>query len=99
MKGEPPNREIDHIDRNSSNSKWNNFRLATRGQNQANTNIYRNNKSGFKGVHFVPRLNKWRAMISVDGKNRHIGFFSSKEEAGSARLIHAKQAFGEFAIS
>lgn len=74
--------EIDHIDRNPSNNRWNNLRLLTRSQNQANTNTYKNNSTGIRGVH----LTKWgyRAVISLAGKNRHIGFFQTAEEASKA---------------
>ena len=56
MTGEWPEFEIDHIDRDRLNNRWNNLRKATRSENMANggnrqpltelTGVYRN-KNGF----------------------------------------------------
>jgi hypothetical protein len=37
--------------------------------------------SRFKGVSWYSRVNKWRALIAVHGKNTHLGYFIDEEEA------------------
>jgi hypothetical protein len=44
------------------------------------------NTSGYRGVSFIKAHGKWRAAISVDGKKKHIGYFSTAEEAHRAFL-------------
>lgn len=97
MTGAPPDGEVDHKDRDPSNNRWNNLRLATRGQNQANTGLYRNNKAGVRGVHYIQAMRRWRAMISENGKNRHLGYFNTPEDANSAWAKEAARLHGEFA--
>lgn len=80
--GQMPINEIDHIDRNAQNNRWSNLREVARRENQLNTEKYKNNKSGFRGVH--RRGDRWRAIISVDGKNRHLGDFDTPEQAAAA---------------
>lgn len=96
MTGEWPADEIDHRDRNGWNQKWDNLRPSTRPQNQANT-IYKTNKTGHKGVHYRADLKKFRAMISIDGKNKSLGHFEKFEEAAAVYAVHARLQFGEFA--
>ena len=96
--GEWPN-EIDHRDTDSLNDRWGNLREATRQQNNANRRVFRNNQTGCKGVHIRPCAKdriKYRAMISIDGKNRSLGDFADIESARSAYETAASEAFGEF---
>lgn len=51
MTGEWPEKEIDHHDRNPSNDKWENLRLATRSENCSNRKVFKNNKLGIKGIY------------------------------------------------
>lgn len=95
MTGEWPKHVIDHIDLNTGNNCWNNLREATRSQNQQNHPMHKNNKVGFKGV---TRFQKgYRATIKVRGKQKHLGCFSTPEEAYSAYAKAANELFGEFA--
>ena len=81
--------EVDHIDGNKSNNRWENLRLATHQQNCTNTSAYSNNQSGFKGVQQV--RTKWRAVTRAGGKLRHIGYFDTPEEAHAAYCRAAKE--------
>lgn len=96
MTGEWPSDEIDHRDRDGWNQKWNNLRPSTRSQNQANT-IYKTNRTGHKGVHYRADLKKFRAMISIDQKNKSLGHFDKFEEAAAAYAAAAKSVYGDFA--
>ena len=37
--------------------------------------------SQYRGVSFKKARNKWQAMISIEGKDRHIGYYEKEEEA------------------
>lgn len=88
--------EIDHRDRNPSNNAIDNLRLATRKQNNANIGASKNNKSGVKGVCFEKRRRKWRAVISVDGKQRHLGLFAKIDDARAAYVRAESEIYGQF---
>ena len=92
----PP--QIDHIDGNHYNNKWSNLRAATNTQNSRNSRTPINNTSGYKGVSFVARLNKYRATIMVNRKSLHLGCFIDPKEAALAYNIAAQKYFGEFAL-
>lgn len=48
--------------------------------------------TGFTGVYREHR--RYRAVISIDGKARHIGMFDSAEEAAAAYNKYSKEHFG-----
>lgn len=58
---------IDHKDTNGLNNKWDNLREATHNQNHYNTPTCKNNKTGYKGIHFEKQTGKYRASIRVEG--------------------------------
>lgn len=97
MIGEWPEKNIDHVDGDGLNNKWNNLRLADPRENGANRGPQANNTSGFKGVSFDKSRNLYRAVITVEGKTKHLGRFAIPEEAHAAYAIAAKKYFGEFA--
>ena len=90
-------KQIDHIDRNKSNNIWINLRECTASENKANSTKQSNNTSGFKGVHWVKRANKFRAKIQFQKKLIHIGYFDTAEEAAAAYNTKAIELNGEFA--
>ena len=87
---------IDHIDENPSNNNVKNLRWATNQENQSNTGKRIDNKSGFKGVSFDKPTNKYRAIIKINGKSKHIGLFETAEEASKAYEAKAKVIHKEF---
>ena len=81
--GEWPKDQIDHIDQDSTNDRWDNLREATDGQNMKNTPISKANTSGHVGVS--ERSNgKFRCRIQVDGI-QYCKTFDTKEEAIAER--------------
>lgn len=91
--GEWPANEIDHINRNKRDDRWLNFREATHGENGQNREVYRNNKTGVKGVGWYAPLQKYRARISKDGKTLDLGYFDTIEEATEARKSAERELF------
>lgn len=88
---------VDHIDCNRSNNRIENLRAASNGQNQQNARKSYRNKSGYKGVSFHKKSNKWIANIGFDGKKLYLGSFDSAEEASKAYNDAAILYHGEFA--
>jgi hypothetical protein len=95
MTGQWPVGEIDHINGNGSDNRWENLRQVTHKQNGANQGANYNNKHGFKGVR--KRGNSWSARIATEKKERHPGSFSSKYQAAAAYDVAAVELFGEYA--
>jgi hypothetical protein len=70
--------EVDHIDRCRSNNEISNLRMVTPSQNLHNTDA--------KGCSFDKNINKWKAKICVNYKQKHIGYYDTEEEAHQAYL-------------
>lgn len=82
--GEFPNGNIDHINVNPSDNRISNLRIATASQNSINKKLSANNKSKFKGVHFVKSKNKWMARITINRKKIYLGIFKDIKDAALA---------------
>ena len=91
------NLEVDHINGDTLDNRKSNLRICTHKDNTRNKKIQSNNTSGFNGVSFTGRENKWRSYIVIDQKQKSLGYFNSKEEAAKAYNEAAKKYFGEFA--
>jgi hypothetical protein len=101
MTGEWPPSQIDHEDRNRTNDRWTNLRLATHSQNKANSGAYANNSLGVKGVGTTARMKSkpYRARIQVDGSAVHLGYFATPEQANAAYAEAARRYFGDFGVA
>ena len=72
---------IDRIDVGGNYEKFN-CRWANKITQQRNTRrLISSNKSGYRGVSFRKDTNKWRAIIRVNNKNKHLGYFTDKLKA------------------
>jgi hypothetical protein len=90
---------VDHRNRIRHDDRPINLRAATRNENSVNKLSPR--ETLCKGVHLVKRSkgrHAYRAMIKVNGKNIHLGYFPTQAEAESIRQKAAWETFGEFAI-
>ena len=87
----PKGVQVDHINHDRLDNRRANLRLVTHSENQRNRSVRKDSSSGFIGVYFVARLNKWRAQIYVN-RTLNLGYFSTLEEAVAARkaanLVH-----------
>ena len=75
----PP--EVDHIDGNKMNNRIENLRPATHAENLKNQKIKINNVSGLKNVGWAKREQRWRVRLTVNGKDKHIGYFKDRDLA------------------
>lgn len=82
--GEFPDCYIDHINRDTSDNRISNLRLASRSENKQNQRTYKNNTSGHRGVRFKPDQGKWQAVIGHEGKRFSLGSFLHFDDAVAA---------------
>jgi hypothetical protein len=76
---------IDHINGNKADNRIDNLRdVFAAGNSQNVRKPNRRNKSGFMGVIWFQ--NKWRASMSVNGKSKWLGDYSTPEEAHQVYL-------------
>jgi len=87
--GEWPRHEIDHIDGDPTNNRIANLRDVPHAHNQQNVKLRGSATTGLPGAYRVG--SRFKAMISVGGKTRHIGYFDTAEAAHAA-YVAAKRA-------
>mgnify|MGYP001205356344 CR=1 FL=1 len=90
--GELP-QEIDHINKNKSDNRIDNLRLATRSQNNINTKPRKGKYP--RGV--MKNKNKYTAYIDKNYKRMYLGTYDTISEAKRIRDEKAKELYGEFA--
>ena len=80
-----PTQVIDHIDGYRDNNRISNLRDVSQADNvKAFRTLGANNKTGFTGVGFFKRDNRYRAYIGLNNKFIHLGYFDTAEEASIA---------------
>lgn len=94
---------VDHINGDGLDNRKENLRIATPQQNQANSAIRKDNKSGYKGVYFLRLKSRgkiyeyWHSRIMHNGRYVHLGVFNDKMEAVMAYNTKALELYGEYA--
>jgi hypothetical protein len=74
---------VDHCNGNGLDNRINNLRPVTPEANTQNAAMRKDNTTGYRGVSRL-KNGKYRATISVKGKNNHLGSFETLEEAAIA---------------
>lgn len=75
---------IDHINRDKLDNRRSNLRVLTHQLNIFNSKLSKNNTTGFNGVSFDKRRNKYIANIKYNYKNMFIGYYNTSKEASVA---------------
>jgi len=91
---------IDHRNGNGLDNRRENIRPCSRSENAINSKMRVNNKSGFKGVSWDGRTQRWRVSIRANMKTHWLGRFNSIEEAvlrykEAAKVIHGDFIFNQ----
>jgi hypothetical protein len=97
MLGEMPKLLVDHINGNPSDNRWCNLREVSCQENLLNAKLSKRNKTGHKGVQYMPRLKKkkWRAQVMTNGVIWK-EFFHTMQEAVDAIRAHRAEMHGEY---
>ncbi len=95
--GRWPQASIDHINGDPLDNRPENLRECTHAQNMWNKRVYKNNKSGVKGVYWHKVVGKWVASIKRDGKRIVAGYYHDLSEAADAVAKLREQFHGDFA--
>ncbi len=90
-------KNVDHKDGNGLNNRRLNLRQCTKSQNGANRGLPSNNRSGFKGVYWFKPMRTWKARLTCQRKEHHLGYFKNPSDAARAYDACAILFFGEFA--
>jgi hypothetical protein len=94
--GSDPTDQIDHINGDKLDNRFENLREANNAQNQYNVGLNKNNTSGFKGVSFDKWYGLWNAAIGFNRKQYRIGRFKTKEQAAEAVMLARESFHKEF---
>ena len=88
----PKNLEVDHINNDKLDNRVSNLRVITHRQNLLNRlHLFRNNKSGYRGVSWSKGMKKWVAQITRNNKTISLGFFNDPRKAA--------KKYNEYAIN
>jgi hypothetical protein len=91
-----PTKLIDHINYDKLDNRKSNLRVVTHSQNMQNQKKYCNNTTGYKGVYLI-KNQKWRAIITINKKRKHLGSYHTAEAAAHAYDSAARIYHGEYA--
>lgn len=89
----------DHRDGNTLNNQRENLRIATNSQNQCNRGPCKTNTSGYKGVTWNKRSNKWQAAMKFQGTNMLLGTSDDPQIAYALYVEAARRLHGEFSYA
>lgn len=95
MTGRWPSGDVDHINHNTADNRFENLRDVSRTHNLQNqVRSHKSKKSGTSiGVSWDASRNKWRSVITVDRAQKYIGRYETEQQASEAylaakRLMH-----------
>lgn len=92
MKGEWPTDKLDHKDTIRDHNWIDNLRPATQSENMQNQRrAQRGSKCGLLGVSVDQRTGNFRPTIKVNGKQKYLGLYPTREEAHAAYLAAKAQ--------
>lgn len=87
----PAGMVIDHINQNPSDNRICNLRLATKSLNAFNCKVRADNKHKMTGVSWKKDKKRYKAYITINQKQIHLGYFREVSQAIKARLAAEKK--------
>lgn len=85
------NQIIDHINQNKADNRRSNLRIASKSLNALNSHKTRST-TGYRGVISNKQKGKpFKARLTIDGKQIHLGTFNTPQEAHKAYLTKQKE--------
>ncbi len=87
--------QIDHINRDKTDNRIANLRIANSSQNGANRGPSKASTSGIKGVTWQSDRKKWYAHIRVNYRKINLGRYTNIEDAKKAYVKAALKYFGK----
>lgn len=89
--------QVDHINGDSLDNRKTNLRLASHSENMRNRKLQKNNTTGYKGVWYNKKRQKYIATIKTNGQSRTIKSADTALEAAEAYNKRALELYGDFA--
>ena len=87
----------DHINHDTLDNRKKNLRICTFQQNCFNKIKHKDNTSGYKGVYWSKKENKWFSAIGFNRKLKNLGYYKTAKESAKVYNKKAKELFGKFA--
>jgi hypothetical protein len=87
---------IDHINADYLDNRIENLQELNNQLNTSKAGMFSHNTSGYKGVRYRPRDEKWIVNLKVDGKGYYLGQYDDLEYAAEIYNCVAKAVFGEY---
>lgn len=84
---------LDHQCRNRACVNPKHLRPVTNKQNLENIDVYKSNKSGYRGVYWRADRGKWTARVTHNYKRHVLGMFDNAEDAAKAALDKRLELF------
>ena len=92
-----PSELADHRNGVKTDHRRRNIKKCSRLENNRNVGLRKNNKTGYKGVHFNKERNVYQSYINVNRKHIYLGAFNCQINAAEAYNTAAIRYHGEFA--
>lgn len=96
MTGSFPSKHVDHKFGIKDDNRWSELREASNQQNTRNSAMKSNNTSGFKGVTWNKKAQKWAAYSRDKNKTVYLGLFDNPVDASKAYINFSKPIHGDF---
>jgi hypothetical protein len=91
-----PDMQVDHVAYDYMDLQKSSMRICSNAENGRNRRINKDSVSGYRGVTWSKRLEKWKATVVLDGKQIHLGYYNTASEAHAVYCAKAKKLFGDF---
>lgn len=92
-----PDGNLDHVNGEKRDNRISNLRQVTQLQNCHNSKKSKLCSSVYKGVSWSKVVGGWHSYITLQGKRKHLGYFSNEEDAAKTYDQAALENFGVYA--